>query len=190
MIKDLKPIISKTTGRKALLDIANDRYSYYNDFTKLTVVDIPYFIPPTSKYAKYNKGEYHFDLTDNLRSMDITEGIDISSKDIEDYKAGNYNQNSWIDDENYISNYIKLEVQPGQKIHFESGLPFKQINFFNYNGTYLGDNQSLFNLTFDEQTTEGTVELFSGIKYVSFTMIKDEDLRLAMQIFPNGKILK
>ena len=176
LARDYYAGIAKNTGNKVLLDNIGKSYTTFSGLAKIG--DITYFIPPQSNYVEYNQQEYIYDMEDDLRSMNLTEGVDISSKNVEDYKAGSYNQNEWVDSENYISNYTLVEVQPGQKIHFQSNLPFKQVNFYNNNGTYLGDNQGLFSLIFDDETKEGTVELFSKIRYISFTMKKDSESSL------------
>lgn len=164
----------KATGRKGFLELVNNRYSAWgSDYFGPGIIGVTYFIAPTTDFQNYNQQEYNFNI-DHLRIMNISEGIDIASKDVHDYRLGRYNQNQWVEDNKCISNYTLLEVQSGQKIHFESELSFKQINFYDNNGIYLGDNESLFNLKFEEETFEGTVEVFSKIKYANFIMNKEE----------------
>lgn len=184
LLRDYYPAIQHSTGYKVLVDSLNheSQPSMGRDmlaFDQLSLIeDITYFVPPQNDFSGYNNQEYTFNLDDELRSMDISEALDISSKNIEDYEAGIYNQNDWLEDEKYISNKTMIEVQPGQKLHFISGLPFEKVSFYNYNETYLGDNEGLFSLKFDEDTTEATIQLFSGIRYVSFAMKKDEETSL------------
>lgn len=178
LVRDYVPAIKKSTGQKMLLQTIEGYNSEYEFDAMSKIEDITYFIPPQNDFSGYNNQEYVFDLTEDLRSMDVSEALDISSKDIEDYEAGIYNQNDWLEDEKYISNKTMIEVQPGQKLHFISGLPFEKVSFYNYNETYLGDNEGLFSLKFDNDTTEATIQLFSGIRYVSFAMKKDEETSL------------
>lgn len=176
LIRDYRPALNKTTQEKLLYEIINGN-KYYSEAGCKTG-GFQYFIPPQNEFSGYNNQEYTFNLDEDLRSMDVSEVLDISSKNIEDYEAGIYNQNDWLEDEKYISNKTMIEVQPGQKLHFISGLPFEKVSFYNYNETYLGDNEGLFSLKFDEDTTEATIQLFSGIRYVSFAMKKDEETSL------------